>query len=219
MKLAAMLLFAPLVVGCNDATSTNSSALTQAPGACGEVETHVFGVYATPKGSATIFIARPGKHAIVLSAYESTHWTVTAGPGVELEHVYAVGYHKQTVDVPDGVDLMSDSFDGDGIYACGYTDGTANGCDSKQLLELASKRVHHEPTTFHGCYNASNWSVAEDMAATSDCSGDHVQYDWADCSPDGGGSACGNGSGSGSGSGSDGDGSGNGGAGSGSQIF
>ena len=203
MKLVALLACAPLALGCADSSSTNSSALTAAPGACGEVETHVFGIYESPTGEATIFIARPGKHAIVLSAHEATHWHVTVGPGVELEHVYAVGYHKQKVDVPDGVDLASDSFDGDGIYACGFTDGSENGCDSKQLLELASKRIHHDVTTFHGCYDASSWSVADDMAATSDCSAAYQQYDWAGgCNPNGGSGDCGSGSGSGSGDGS-----------------
>lgn len=169
MRLLTAVLFASLV-GCADpASSTESQALVQPPGACGSLETHVFGIYEAPGGDATVTIYRPGKHAIVLSAHEATHWHVKAAAGVEIEAVYAVGIGKQTISAPAGAHTLAESQADGGPFACGYAwGGKSNGCDTDQLVKLVGHRVH-PMTSFHGCYAAASFKVGDDLAVTSDC--------------------------------------------------
>ena len=198
--LAATLLFA-----CN---AEQDSQLSRAIGACGQVETHVIGVYdgGTDPG---VVIMRPGKHALVLSGHEAATWHVTLASGAELVHVYAVGYHHQAVDAPPGTDILTESHDDGTADATGYAWPDDH---TKSLLTLAAERVHHKPTAFHGCHTAQQWTIGENMVVTSDCDAQagYTQTDVIlDCDPNGG-SACGSsgggsgGSNSGSGSGSDG---------------
>jgi len=180
MKIVSLALLAASAVGllgcANDPSGITDR--TAPPGACGEIETHVVGVYAAPNGEATVTIDRPGRHVLVLSAYEATTWHVALSNGAQLVHVYATGYHAQTVDAP-GVDVVTDSMDADQTYACGYSypyDG--QGCDTDQLFRLAALRIHHEATTFHGCKTASHWTIGTDLTTTSDCAVETTQNDW-----------------------------------------
>lgn len=204
------MVFASALFACSTDTGSTSETLTRLPGVCGSVETHIVGVYEAPNNDATIILLRPGKHALVVSAHEATTWHVKLGPGAELVHVYAVGYHAQTVDAPIGPDVVTESFDQDGVAACGFawSNDTSSGCDTNQLVALAGHRVHHTPTSFHGCYRAANWTIGSDLAVTSDCDAGYEQADKiTDCGthPDG---TCGGGSGSGSGGEGSGSGSG-----------
>src|SRR5260370_886162 len=45
----------------------------------GSPAVHVVGIYES-SGSAHVNVTRPGRHIVVLSAFEPTEWTVTAGP-------------------------------------------------------------------------------------------------------------------------------------------
>ncbi len=205
MKLASLLLLAPLTIGCGTDTGSETASLTAKVGACGDFETHVIGVFSNPNTVSTIVIQRPGPQALVLSSHDPMTWHVKTSNGAVLEHVYAVGIGKQVVDV-DGknIDVITDSMTDTGVGACGYSlTGPEDGCDADSLMILASKRVHHDVTTFHGCATASKWTIGENMATTSDCV-QKTQDDWAGgCKQGGGGgSACGPGGGSGSGSGS-----------------
>lgn len=202
-----------LLAACS---SEQDSSLTREVGACGSTETHVIGVLDPGSGTdETVVLQRPGKHALVLSAYAATTWHVSTQAGAELVHVYAVGYHHQVVDAPKGVDVLTESHDDGTADANGYEYPNEA---TRSLLRLAAERVHHQPTTFHGCQTATTWTIGEDMGVVSDCdaSAGYTQYDVVlDCSPTGG-TACGSGSGSG-GSGSGG--SGSGGTGTGSGLY
>ena len=198
MKLASFLLLAPLTGACTDATGTDTASLTHAAGACGEIETHVIGVYQGEKSQGTVLLERKGKHALVLSSHEPMTWHVKTSNGAVLEHVYAVGFGKQTV-VVDGatVDVISDNMADTGIGACGYSRADSTGdCDADSLMILASKRVHHDVTSFHGCHTASTWKIGANMATTSNCAA-ATQDDWAGGCKDNDGSGCGPGSGGG----------------------
>lgn len=189
-----------LIAACGSEQASDSSSLTRAPGACGGIETHVIGVY-DPGGDSTVVIMRPGKHVLVMSAFAATTWHVTAGPETTLEHVYAVGQHRQIVDVPAGVDVLTESADDGGAAANGYAYPDVN---TEHLLQLAAKRVHHAATSFHGCYAATQWTIGKDLEVSSDCevAPGHQQVDViTKCDGGGGSGSCG-GSGSGSGSGS-----------------
>ena len=199
MKL--LLGIALLAAACGTEQGSASSSLTRAPGACGGFETHVLGVY-DPPADTTVVVSRQGKQALVLSAHGPTTWHVKVGPGVVLEHIYAVGYHTQQVDAPPGIDVITESHDDGGADANGYIWPSAN---ASHLLELVAARVHHEATSFHGCERASTWEIGRDMAVTSDCdaTAGQTQYDAVlRCEPTDSGSGCGSGSGS-DGSGSD----------------
>jgi hypothetical protein len=69
------------------------------------------------RGSARVQIRRPGRIALVLSAYEPTDWSVEVGPNTELSVVMVRGMHPPTVTgVPAGVpvDVASICTDGAG---------------------------------------------------------------------------------------------------------
>jgi hypothetical protein len=51
---------------------------------------------------------------------------------------------------------------------CGYSspyDG--EGCDTNHLLSLVLQAVGGEITSFHGCYEASRWTIYANLTATS----------------------------------------------------
>lgn len=232
MKLAALSaasLMSIVLVGCASNDRVDPSMRTAPPGACGEVETHVFGIYKTNGEVVEIHIDRPGKHNVVVSAHDSVKWHITASNGAEIEKVYAVGYHTQYVATDPGVTLLKDSQDDTGISACGYAATSESGCDPDRLTNLANKKLHHI-SSFHGCRMGTSWTVGEDLATASNCgeATSSVQYDsLAGCvAYMNGENTCGDGSGSGSGGGGggggeegssgSGSGSGSGGSGSGS---
>lgn len=177
------------LVACTTSNDTaqHTDELTAAPGACGAVETHVVGIYSSPTGEATVTVDRPGEHVLVLSAYAATKWHVQLGAGATLLHVYLTGYHAQQIDgVPAGVEVLTDSFDTDGTFACGYAYPAASGdaCNTDGLLRLAAGKIHHEATTFHGCRSASEWTIGYDLTTDSDCTREDAaasvapQSDW-----------------------------------------
>lgn len=180
MKLALVALF--LAAACGTEDSSSSTSLTRLPGECGDVETHVFGVAELPDDGDSsdpviLRVERPGKHAIVVSAEVAATWKITAAPGAEIVQVYAVGRGKQTVIAPAGVEVITESEAEGGGWACGYSWPGGEGCDTKQLLRLASIRMNRHATSFHGCYAAREWTIGEDMTVTSDCATGHVQSD------------------------------------------
>jgi hypothetical protein len=153
------------------------------PGQCGDgVELHVIGTYEpAPQGSgprvprdSNVRIDRPGKHRLVLSAYEPVKWRVSAGPGVEITKVIAIGYHTQTVSLAAGVSAAVEvhSYEQDGQSACGYSwPYNGGGCDTRALLAFAGTATNDPLTSFHGCYQGNNWVLNADLSVQSNCSG------------------------------------------------
>jgi hypothetical protein len=166
----SLLLSFALLAACASNEGTSTASLSQEPGQCGELETHVFGIHGAPGGEVTIHVDRPGHHALVVSAKVATKWTIVARGEAVVDGVYAVGMERQTVDGPDTMKVETDSADDGGPGACGYTypyDG--RGCDTEQLLKLTSVITQHGATSFHGCASASTFTLAEDMTVTSNC--------------------------------------------------
>ena len=187
MKIAPVLCL--LLAACATNEGSSSSSLTQEPGNCGSIETHVIGMREGVHDQATVHIKRKGKQALVVSARATTHWTIVTDPGVELDAIYAVGYDRQYVNAPPGVRVVEDSREEGGPYACGYTyPQTGTDCNTDNLLKLVEKRVH-PATSFHGCFSADTWTIEENMAVVGSCNSDAgpVQTDMVQgC--DGGGS-------------------------------
>ena len=141
------------------------------PVRCGSPEVHVIGMYETssdhstdnhPVGDARVAIDRPGNHILVLSAYEPTNWHVSLAAGATVRAIQLFGYNAQAVDLP-GVPVTHGT-------ACGYSyPYNGGGCDTNQLLALAEAQAGADVTTFHGCYQASDWRLHADGTATSNC--------------------------------------------------
>lgn len=145
-----------------------------------EVETNVIGVYQTrgdhsagnhPTGEGRVSIQRPGRHRLVLSSYEPTSWTVEAGPDVVIESVHLVGYHTQTVNEIEGATVTINTIEqGEYAVACGYYfPSDTGGCDTPGLLAFAEQITENPVSTFHGCYDASEWILGADGSVQSDC--------------------------------------------------
>ncbi|HWU88273.1 MAG TPA: hypothetical protein VN253_13395, partial [Kofleriaceae bacterium] len=156
------------------------------PATCGTPEVHVLSVYETssnhsggnhPTGTATVTIERPGDLALVLSAYEPTDWHVTLAPGAHVRSVTLIGYLTQTVNLAN-VPIVH-------AQGCGYSyPYNGGGCDTNQLLALAKQHAGADVTTFHGCYQASSWTLHADGSAASNCNtaaGYEVDELVADC--------------------------------------
>src|SRR5690348_360296 len=107
MRSVTCLVLALALAACGSEQGSSSDSLTRAVGACGSIEAHVIGAY-DPGGDVTVQILRPGEQVLVLSAHAATTWHVKVGSDTQLLHVYAVGYGRQTVDAPVGVDVMTD---------------------------------------------------------------------------------------------------------------
>jgi hypothetical protein len=234
MKCLAAVLLAT-AIGCSGSGVDTKELIGPDVGTCGPTEYHVFGVYEAPPdpsggggGGIQIYLDRPGKHVVVVSAYKETTWHFNVSNGAILEKVYAVGYSDQHVDVsqvPNAVKIESDSESTTGAYGCGYSwPYNGEGCDTGNMLRLAAVRVGHEFNSYDGCHTTGTITLDEHMHAYSDCT---TSYDTlpknhfivdcggeteGSCGYEGGGEGSGSNSGGGStgggGSGSDGGGDG-----------
>ncbi len=137
------------------------------PLGCGAPEVHVLGIYETSSnhstvGEARVAIERPGRHVLVLSAYEATSWRIRLGANTRIREVRLLGYEDQTVDLAN-VPVTR----GPG---CGYSyPYNGGGCDTDALLAGVKAHSGLDVTTFHGCYQASQWTLHADGSASSNC--------------------------------------------------
>jgi hypothetical protein len=157
-------------------------ALAEAP----REELHVFGSYEARSGAeratreSVVRIERPGRHRLVVSAYEPVRWRIEAAPGAEIVQVVAVGYHAQEVVLGPGVDaeIRKGSYEHGGPYACGYSwPYNGGGCDTRELLDLAAREVGRTVTSFHGCYQVDRWRLMPDLSVVSSCDSDGGGYE------------------------------------------
>lgn len=149
------------------------------PATCGAVELHVIGVYEPASHGfqqhvmqdATVRVERPGHHALVLSAYEAVTWHVSVGPGVVLDRVIATGYYPPVVvGVAATTPVTLASAEEGAPFACGYSwPYNGEGCDTNQLLALATTTTGLPLSSFHGCYQADDWTLRADRSAASSC--------------------------------------------------
>jgi TARSH-like protein len=134
---------------------------------CGTPEVHVVSIYETSSnhsvaGNASVAIERPGRHILVLSSYEATNWHVTLGANVSIRAVELIGYKTQTVDLAN-IPVTHDT-------GCGYSyPYNGGGCDTNALFATVQARTGLGVTTFHGCYQASQWALHADGTAASNC--------------------------------------------------
>ncbi|TKD03091.1 hypothetical protein [Polyangium fumosum] len=148
------------------------------PPVCGS-ELHLIGIYEShgnhgggvhPAGAASVHVERQSSSILVLSSYEPVHWTVTAAEGVTIEKVILNGYHDQTADVPAGVPVeIHDGPDGSlGAYAYAWPHAEG-GSDTQGLVAAVQNVTGRALTSFHGCYQATQFTLHDDLQADSSC--------------------------------------------------
>lgn len=145
------------------------------------VEYHAFGVYDASSydgpggyyaGAATVRIERPGKHVIALSAYEATNWTIETSAGAEITAILLLGYNDQNVAAP-GDPTITDLSTDDDYPSCGYSlPYNGEGCDTNELLAFEASWAGRPLTSFHGCYQATAFTLGADLSVTSACNVD-----------------------------------------------
>ena len=144
--------------------------------ACGAVELHVVGIYDSyehsldKNGFAHVHIDRPGTMMLALSAYSATKWSVTVGPDTELLQILAQGYDEQSVSAPPGVSVSTNWYPNNLYPLCGYQlPDDDDGCATGPLLAQISDTLGLPVSSFHGCYAASDFTIAADLSSTSNC--------------------------------------------------
>lgn len=124
-------------------------------------------------GSIVVDVNRPGRVALVLTAYEPTDWTIRTGSRTQLVSVSAYGMHQQTVsglhaDVP--LDIHTICADGDGgscstqtgetfpiaTYQWPYSTG---GGDTQGFVRYVEERLGLPLKLFAGAYKARGFVV------------------------------------------------------------
>lgn len=125
-------------------------------------------------GSALVTINRPGRIALVLSAYEPTDWTLVVGAETQLESVSVFGLHGQTVaGVPDGVrvDVRSMCTDANGGGNCTESTGDqfpvaphqwpfdTGGGDTQGFISFVEQELCLPLKHFAGAYLARSFTV------------------------------------------------------------
>jgi hypothetical protein len=161
---------------------------------CSEKEVHVIGIYKASNGPSkngrsvqkvTVTLRRRGEQVLVLSAYEPIRWKINIASGVRLRAVHLLGFHKQRMARMKGSRKISITTGAHAKGACGYA-WPSNGrrCDTNKLLTLARKYAGGEITSFHGCYEASRWTIDANFRAksgTSRLSGQTQYSFYPDC--------------------------------------
>jgi hypothetical protein len=195
--------FVLLAAALTMSACTDADILTRRPGetttgsygqACADTELHVFGSYESRSTAADpttpwpppvlqqdtrVRIDRPGRHKLVLSAYNPTRWLVDAAADAAIVEIVVVGYHAQQVELGPGVvaKIEIQSHEQGGETICGYSwPYNGGGCDTQELLDFAA-RVGKQPVdSFHGCYQVDSWTLQPDMSVQSTCGGDSGGY-------------------------------------------
>lgn len=149
---------------------------------CGASEVNIFSIYETtsgrvagehPGGYATVTIDRPGAHTLVFASYEPTKWTVELAPGASIDQIFLFGYYRQYVEPTPAVanvPITTSTYEQSGGTAvCGYSlPYNGGGCDTDALLSQITQRTGGF-NTFHGCYQASEFTLHADASTTSNC--------------------------------------------------
>ncbi len=136
------------------------------PPAPGTTQLHVVGVFTSRgtantgrRGNIRIGVTRPGRSVLVLSAFETTRWVVTADPGVTLERVILNGLAEQSASVPAGVPVEVHS-----VAQTGESLGDFNAYEwpsyhTTDLVDAAEELTDLTLTSFRGCYESASFQI------------------------------------------------------------
>lgn len=125
-------------------------------------------------GAALVELQRPGRIALVLSAYEPTAWSLVVGPNTELVSVSVYGFHAATITgVPEGipVDVQSICTDTNGGGNCDGMTGAdfpiaphqwpfdIGGGDTQGFVRYIEEQLCLPLKVFAGAYNTRGFHV------------------------------------------------------------
>src|SRR5262245_35988779 len=128
-------------------------------------ELHVVGLYEgftktdrkVHGGKALVTVQRPGKRVtLVLTAYDSVTWEVTAGPSTQVEEVFLCGYHRQAVKgLPKGVKVV-EAFreDRKGDLSLAFYTYRLDSPQFRALAEALHRKTGLKVSSFYGNYRA-----------------------------------------------------------------
>ena len=163
-RLAPMTLAVALLLAYQHGPSRLTGEDKPAAKAGADHELHIVGIHEgftrsdgkVHGGKALVNVKRPGKGVtLVLTAYNSITWEVTADPGTRLEHVILAGYHQQVVKgVPNNAQVTKGFREEGGGDFPFY----ASKLDSPQfrgLIEALDRaKRFKKAASFHGAYSA-----------------------------------------------------------------
>lgn len=119
---------------------------------------HVVGIYEPSDGTGgnvRVHVSRAGDSVLVLSAYESTTWVVTAEPGVTLERIILTGYNTHSVIAPAGVPLVQ-------VDQLGfYSDHRWPSFGTSHMVDASESYTGLSLSSFRGCYNSDSFEIAD----------------------------------------------------------
>jgi hypothetical protein len=125
-------------------------------------------------GAARVELDRPGRIALVLSAYEPTAWSLDVGPDTDLVSASVYGFHAATVSgVPEGVpvDVQSICVDTNGGGNCDGATGASfpvapyqwpydvGGGDTQGFVRHVEEQLCLPLKVFVGAYNTRGFHV------------------------------------------------------------
>ena len=145
-------------VNCTPGAGQLSTSLNPDPTI---TETHVLGIYDTDRwpSVANVFVDREDTPLIlVLSAYRPTVWRVHRAGGAIIEQIILNGHGQHQAVGVDDVSIVDRS----GGYWEGYIVASAvewNSEDTRTLVAEVEEMTGLPITTFHGCYEASEFTV------------------------------------------------------------
>lgn len=124
-------------------------------------ELHVVGLYTgvapaagTPPATR-VKLVRPGPMVLVVSAYDTTRWTIEPGPETQLLQVIHNGYEDQVVNAPMGVSIVDKS----GLERIVGSAYQWIDPDTGVLVAAAEALTGLSLYSFGGCYTAGNVTV------------------------------------------------------------
>lgn len=124
-------------------------------------ELHIIGVYEgsgdhSVSAPAAVHVDRPGEVYLVVASYESVSWTITAAEGTTILEVILSGYESQSAMVPVGTTVVDRSGGNSPLSAAAFAWGDP---ETVQLVAAVEGLTGAELTSFHGCYQGSDFTL------------------------------------------------------------
>jgi hypothetical protein len=121
----------------------------------GEPELHVLGIYESP-GEVTVRVDRARRVVLFLSSHESVSWRVETGPLATVEKVFVSSPNASVALAPEGIPVERLS----NAAATGYGSDCGGG-NTPGLIQAAEAASGLRLRSFHGCYRASGFRIAD----------------------------------------------------------
>ena len=110
------------------------------------------------QGTTLVHVKRAGHTTLGLSAYESVHWIIDAGPSAIVDTVVVYGNYPQQVDAPAGTLITLLSMESSACYQWPFDDG---GGDTQAYVTALEQATGQPLAMFGGCYAGTEFTVGD----------------------------------------------------------